>query len=69
MKKVLQVLVSVLATTQTLAEKIDSTNNTESKIVGSHLDDIEGIEAFSWDQVKFLTRKDCALDPYPDVSD
>ena len=35
---------------------------------GTHLDDIEFLQQFKWDKVKFLTRKDCALDPYPDVS-
>ena len=31
-------------------------------------EDIQNIKDFKFDFVKFLTKKDCALDPYPDVS-
>ena len=34
----------------------------------SHLDDIEGLRNFKHDHVMFKTKKDCALDGYPDVS-
>tara|TARA_B110000285_G_C14728972_1_gene425582 strand:+ start:98 stop:517 length:420 start_codon:yes stop_codon:yes gene_type:complete len=33
----------------------------------SHFDDLDAIENFSWDHVSFLTKKDCALDNYPDI--
>ena len=33
----------------------------------THLDDIEKIENMKWDQVAFKTKKDCALDSYPDM--
>merc|ERR1719263_324868 len=33
----------------------------------SHFDDLDAIENFSWDHVAFLTKKDCALDNYPEV--
>ena len=33
----------------------------------THLDDIEKIENFKWDHVAFKTKKDCALDSYPDM--
>ena len=33
----------------------------------SHFDNLEEIESFSWDQAAFLTKKDCALDNYPDM--
>ena len=33
----------------------------------SHFDDLEAIEGFKWDHVAFLTKKDCALDKYPDI--
>ena len=33
----------------------------------SHFDDIEDIENFKFDHVAFLTKKDCALDPYPEI--
>ena len=34
----------------------------------SHFEDIGEIENFKFDHVRFLTKKDCALDSYPDVS-
>ena len=34
----------------------------------SHFDDIEAIENLKWDRVAFKTKKDCALDSYPEVS-
>ena len=67
MKCLLSLLVA-----QSMAEKVES--STENKdaaptsFKGSHLDDIEYLENFKWDKVKFMTRKDCALDPYPAVS-
>ena len=39
-----------------------------SQVQGSHFDDIDAIENFKWDKVKFKTKKDCALDNYPEVS-
>merc|ERR1712166_303777 len=33
----------------------------------SHFDNLEEIENFKWDHVAFLTKKDCALDNYPDI--
>ena len=39
-----------------------------SMVSASHFDDIKGIENFKWDHVMFKTKKDCALDNYPDVS-
>ena len=33
----------------------------------THLDDIDKIENFKWDHVAFKTKKDCALDSYPDM--
>ena len=33
----------------------------------SHFDNLEEIENFKWDHVSFLTKKDCALDNYPDI--
>ena len=33
----------------------------------THVDDIEKIENFKWDRVAFKTKKDCALDNYPDM--
>merc|ERR1712153_167175 len=45
-----------------MGEKV---NDIESNL--SHLDDIEAIEKFKWDKVRFVTRKDCSLDPYPDM--
>ena len=35
---------------------------------GSHFDDLDSIKNFKWDHVMFKTKKDCALDNYPDVS-
>ena len=37
-------------------------------VSASHLDDIDDLEKFSWDTVKFKTKKDCSLDAHPDVS-
>ena len=37
-------------------------------ISAAHFDDIKAIENFKWDHVMFKTKKDCALDNYPDVS-
>ena len=34
----------------------------------SHLDDLEALDNFKWDRVAFKTKKDCALDAYPEVS-
>ena len=34
----------------------------------SYFDDIDSIENFKWDRVAFKTKKDCALDSYPEVS-
>ena len=39
-----------------------------SAVHASHFDDIQAIENFKWDHVAFKTKKDCALDSYPDVS-
>ena len=33
----------------------------------SHFDNIEELENFKFDHVAFLTKKDCALDNYPDI--
>ena len=39
-----------------------------SSIQASHFDDMDEIENFKWDRVAFKTKKDCALDNYPAVS-
>ena len=39
-----------------------------SQVNASHFDDIESIEGLKWDTIKFKTKKDCALDNYPEVS-
>ena len=37
-------------------------------ISASHFDDLASIDNLKFDQVRFLTKKDCALDNYPHVS-
>ena len=36
--------------------------------IGCKSIDIDSIENFKWDRVAFKTKKDCALDSYPEVS-
>ena len=38
-----------------------------ASVSASHFDDIDSIENFEWDFVSFLTKKDCALDNYPEM--
>ena len=38
-----------------------------SIVSASHLDDLESIRNFKFDHVSFKTKKDCALDSYPEI--
>ena len=37
-------------------------------ISASHFDDLSMMDNFKFDHVRFLSKKDCALDNYPNVS-
>ncbi len=37
------------------------------QVKASYFENIEEIENFKWDKVIFRTKKDCALDGYPDM--
>ena len=67
MKFVVKCLLSLLVA-QTMGDKLEGGDDTVVDFKGTHLDDIDYLENFKWDKVKFMTRKDCALDPYPAVS-